>query len=67
MIMVQLRGLYLRRKMLTENFDSFDEHCFYIKLHTAISYQVVLYTLVIIQPLLVVVTCDNLVLIFWLL
>ena len=26
----------LWRKILTENFDSRDEHCFYIKLNTAI-------------------------------
>ncbi len=36
MIMVQLLGFYLRRKILTENFDSCDEHRFYIKLNTAI-------------------------------
>ena len=34
--MVRLRGFYLRRKILTENFNSCDEHCFYIKLNTAI-------------------------------
>ena len=28
--MVKQRGFYLRRKILTENFDSCDEHCFYI-------------------------------------
>ena len=42
--MVQLRGLYLRRKILTENFDSYGEHCFYIKLNTAII-MLVLYAL----------------------
>ena len=37
MIMVRLRGLYLRRKILTtEDFDSCDQHCFFIKLNTAI-------------------------------
>ena len=36
MIMFQLRGLYLWRKMLTEIFDLRDEHCFNIKLNTAI-------------------------------
>ena len=29
--MVKQRGFYLRRKILTENFDSCDEHCFYKK------------------------------------
>ena len=29
-IMVQLQGLYLRRRILMEKFDSRDEHCFYI-------------------------------------
>ena len=37
MIMVRLRGFYLRRKILTtEDFDSCDQHCFFIKLNTAI-------------------------------
>ena len=36
MIMVQLQGLYLRGRIMMEKFDSCDEHCFYIKLNTAI-------------------------------
>jgi hypothetical protein len=30
MIMVQLQGLYLRRRLLMKKFDSCDEHSFYI-------------------------------------
>jgi hypothetical protein len=33
MIMFHLQGLYLWRKILTENFDSRVEHCFSIKLN----------------------------------
>jgi hypothetical protein len=33
--MVQQQGLYLRRKILTENFDLCHDKCFYIKLITA--------------------------------